>query len=391
MKHPDELLDDIRRRLDRTWPEALVIGAAGQTWPHSFPLGVPQGDVLDKAEDLFGWVREWNAWSEQRRSVAGLELRSATRVYRTTRQTIPTHLVVPSLDAAAELVGNRWPERLDQARARLVALDTGSSGGALDAATLRAVNAYSSVDFDLLVEAVAWFAHHPSSGLTPRQVPIVGIHSKWLDSIGRRDLICRLAGLDDLGLNESRPHPVNLTYLDPAHRASGGRRHDSIVPGDRASPAYRPQLVLICENRDSVVFFPELPSAIAIQGAGNEGPARITELLATGWLPADVRLMYWGDLDVRGFEIVNEYRARGIAIETLLMDMTALLTYAPYGVNVAPSGAPLPRGERRSLVHLTTSEREAYDAVSGGTFPARIEQERIPLHVALDAIIARSM
>jgi hypothetical protein len=390
MKQPAELLADVRRRLERTWADAVLARDGDGAWPHDFPLGAPRGAELDRSGDLFAWARIWNEWVQRHGVDPAIALRSATRAFRSTRQTVPTHVAVSTVDAAARLVGGTWPATLAQGRERLAALRSLGSSVEPDRTSLRTINAYAPVDFALLLSAIAWFAEHPASGLTPRQVPIAGMHSKWLDSDGRRELISRLARLEGLGLDERRPHPVNVTYLDPAHRDAGRRRHDSIVPGDHAASVYPPRLVLICENRDSAVFFPSVRGALALQGAGNEGPTRIQELLACGWLPPSARLIYWGDLDMRGLEIVNGYRARGIPIETLLMDLAALHRYAAFGVNTSPSGAPLARGPQRSLSWLTAGERAAYEAIATDSkLPARVEQERIPLADALRELTAR--
>lgn len=378
MKSPGEVLADVERRLTRTWAETVVAGDQSLAWPHDFPLGTPTGTALDQESGLFDWVRSWADLSTER----GTELRHATRLYRATKQTVPTHLVVSTIDAAAQLVGLGWPDRLASARDRHDALLVTCPKADIDEATLTVINGYGEADFALLLEAARWFQENAASGLTPRQVPIVGMHSKWLDSVGRRDLICRLSGLDALGLDERRPHAVSLTYLDPHQRATG-RLHDSIVPGDNARPAFPPRLLIICENRDSAVFFPEVVQGIAIQGAGNEGPTRIKELLDVGWIPLDSRLVYWGDMDARGYEIVNDYRARGVAMTTILMDFESVQKYSEVGVPTIPPATIT----RRHLRHLTDGETAAYYAVtSGAEFPQRIEQERIPLRDALAAI-----
>ncbi|MHB1431884.1 MAG: DUF3322 domain-containing protein [Streptosporangiaceae bacterium] len=55
----------------------------------------------------------------------------------------------------------------------------------------------------------------------PRQVPVEGLHTKWMNT--RHALIRDLAGV--VGLNLAPPHPARLhfTYLDPEHRRAGHR------------------------------------------------------------------------------------------------------------------------------------------------------------------------
>ncbi|MEU4516718.1 DUF3322 domain-containing protein [Nonomuraea wenchangensis] len=59
------------------------------------------------------------------------------------------------------------------------------------AAVVRAADGYSDTDFGLLCAAAAWFRVNSDSGLTPRQVPIEGLHAKWLNT--HRPLVMALA------------------------------------------------------------------------------------------------------------------------------------------------------------------------------------------------------
>lgn len=100
------------------------------------------------------------------------------------------------------------------------------------------------------------------------------------------------------------------------------------------------------------------------------------------------RIFYWGDLDARGFEIANEYRRFGVRIETVLMDMAALNRYAAFRAETDERGRPLKRSARKTLTHLTSSELEAYETLTDPEWsgPIRVEQERIPLKVALGQV-----
>ncbi|WP_223884566.1 DUF2220 domain-containing protein [Micromonospora craniellae] len=64
---------------------------------------------------------------------------------------------------------------------------------------------------------------------------------------------------------------MHFTYLDPAHLAAGGRRHDSVTIGDRAQPVYQPRVVIISENKDTAIHFPALDGAVSVEGVGRGG------------------------------------------------------------------------------------------------------------------------
>jgi hypothetical protein len=76
--------------------------------------------------------------------------------------------------------------------------------------------------------AAAWFRVNSASGLTLRQVPIEGLHAKWLNT--HRPLVTALARLDTLGLVTSHPQRVHFTYLAPGHLAAGTTRSPSATP-----------------------------------------------------------------------------------------------------------------------------------------------------------------
>lgn len=318
-------------------PETLLA-----SWPYAFPIG--QRSSADLARDFAAataWAANWRAWS----GAHGTTLRTRTRLVHGTDQELPTHLVIADADHAARLCGPAWVQRLEQGRLRATVLaDTFphllESG--LLAATVAAVDDLSDVDFDLLRRAGTWFATHDATGLTPRQVPIEGLHAKWLNH--RQALVRRLSSRDDLGLLPPHPPRVHFTYLDPTHRAAGRRRHDSATIGDHMLPAYQPQVVVISENKDTAIHFPELDAGISVEGVGRGG----TTIAALPWLAAAEHIFYWGDMDADGLEILNEFRAAGVPAASLFMDIAAYTAWERYGTNLDPRGRPLQAVERLS-------------------------------------------
>ncbi|MDR6987570.1 hypothetical protein J2Y66_002052 [Paenarthrobacter nitroguajacolicus] len=76
---------------------------------------------------------------------------------------------------------------------------------------------YGEVDFGLLLSVADWYRRDPARanlGVTPRQVPIPGVHAKWLQS--HRRGVQALTGIDDLALLPGHPPRIHFTYLDPA-------------------------------------------------------------------------------------------------------------------------------------------------------------------------------
>ncbi|CRK61951.1 FIG005429: hypothetical protein [Alloactinosynnema sp. L-07] len=247
------------------------------------------------------------------------------------------------------------------------------------ARVLVAVDGLSDVDFDLLCRAADWFAVNDATGLTPRQVPIAGMHAKWLNT--RQALVMDLAGVENLRLAPAHPARIHFTYLDPAHRSAGGRRYDSATVGDRVPLSYQPEIVIISENKDTAIHFPELAGGLSVEGVGRGGGTAA----AFDWITGAPRVFYWGDMDADGLEILDGFRAAGVPARSILMDQNTYESWEQFGTSLDRHGKPLGPRTARPVPHLTETERALYHQIisPNWTRHRRIEQERIPLSEAL--------
>lgn len=417
MKPPALVVEDVRRRLARTWADVVLSehgwhtadpdtsrdaksytptdvavptrqedydgnGAAGP-WPYAFPLGQPSAELLIASfGEVVAFVGDWREWSSQ----SGLTLRWRERRVHGTQQQLPTHLLVDTVDSAARLTG--WQQRLSLARIRASVLLDRYPHLPCPARTLRQVLDHDEVDFDLLCHVADWFVARAASGpvepMTPRQVPIQGLHAKWLNT--RHALVRDLAGVEDLALLPPHPPRLHFTYLDPDYLAAGGRIHDSVTVTDRVRLPYVPRIVVISENKDTAIHFPPLTGGVAVEGAGCGG----TTAASIGWLAGADAVFYWGDMDSDGLEILDGFRAAGVPARSLLMDRGAFERWERYGTSVDQHGNPLPPRVPRPTPHLTAHERGLYEDLCSPDWMRhrRIEQERIPLHVALEEVHA---
>lgn len=369
------------RRLGKTWSRAVL---TGEGWPYRVALGgLSRADLLDRYAEEAGTAqalrlaaRDWGCTVEERsRSVARMRL------------SLPTHLVVPDLDTAARVAGGPWPGRVAAGRQRAGVLGlTGSAGEkdlAASAKVVAATDGWSDVDVELLRDTAAWFVEHGrAEGLTPRQVPVPGLHAKWLD--GRAWVVALLAGLDDLGL-VGRPPSIGLTYLDPQHLASGGRRFDAVTPGDAFVPAYPVRVAVVCENKDTRLFLHPCPGAVAVDGYGNA----VTRLGRLPWVVEAETIVYWGDIDATGYLLLSRAReALGRPVRSLLMDEATRRAYERFGTSTDADGRPIRRVPVTRPVSLEPHEQEVYDLLTDPDFAGfvRYEQERIPLDAAARAL-----
>lgn len=389
---PAEVAGVVAKKLKGSWAERICAELAGEA-QRPVDVGLRPGVDGSAAVDRLGhgtWTRWHLAWS-------GLALEDLPGIeceYRDIRVSgVPNRrpwcLRIRDLEAGLRLLALLGgPDLdLDVDRVRRIATRLHDAGAELTPGTLRAACRLSDTDVDVAVEAVAWLRQHPDlSGWTTRQLPVPTMHTKWLGAHGKliEDLLRR--GIRD----ETRPRlsVVHLTYVDPGYLATGQRRHDAWTTGDNHHLAYRPRIVLVVENRDCRLWFPELVGTVVVEGSGKAVAASLSRI---DWLVNADHLGYWGDVDSDGFAILDSFRAelepRGVLVHSLLMDTAALARYAHLGVNHDKNGDPLKPCTRR-LPHLTETEAACYASVAtaGEARFRRIEQERIDLADAVEAL-----
>ncbi|SPT51284.1 Uncharacterized protein conserved in bacteria [Actinomadura madurae] len=383
---PAVALDSLRRKVHQKWAAAVCAElGAGEPITFSVPLrpGVSTGSAVARLgyPDWHEWHMRWREFADR---TGVLIVRKPVSVQGVTDE-YPAMLVA-GLDAAVALVSGTEPPTVDIDRARALASSLRSAGAVLTPATLRAVYALGVDDVEVLLSAVTWLRENPdASAWTARQLPIPGMHTKWLDTHGA--LLRDAAGRDVRAEVRSRPAVLHLTYVDPGHAASGSRRHDAWTTGDTHDIAYRPRIVLVVENRDSRLWFPPVPGTIVVEGGGKAAAALLANV---PWIRAADHIVYWGDIDADGYAILDRLRAALAEptpdgappkpVTSILMGAADLHQYAPHGVNHDRSGR-LIKPSPAILRHLTEAEAIAYDtiATAGPTPFRRIEQEAIPL------------
>jgi hypothetical protein len=385
---PADAVESLRRKVHQKWAAAVCADlGVGDPVTFSVPLrpGVSTGSAVARIGHAawHEWHMRWREFAEGHPADVVI-VRKPVSVQGVTDD-YPVTLVA-DLDAAVALVCGTEPPTVDVARARALVSSLRSTGAVLTPATVRAAYQLGAADTEVLLSAVTWLRRHPDAGAwTARQLPVPGMHTKWLDTHGA--LLRDVAGRDVRDEVRSRPAVLHLTYVDPDHAASGRRRHDAWTTGDTHDIAYRPRIVLVVENRDSRLWFPPVRDTIVVEGGGK---AAANLLANVPWIRAADHVVYWGDIDADGYAILDRFRAALAEpapddappkpVPSILMDATDLHRYARHGVNHDKAGRPI-KPSPAILPHLTEAEATAYDtiATSGPTPFRRIEQEAIPL------------
>jgi len=381
MKPVAAVVTSVTNRLKDSWAADLTTPPG--RWPWRVSVTPPEsGAAAANRPAVRKWSHAWHSFADTH----GLVLDQANRRIGGLAETLPTHVTVPDVHAAARIAGAPWPQRLERAAGRLAIIDGLFRDAALPTSAVRLADSLGDTDFDLAVAAAAWFQHNPLvwPGLTPRQVPVPGLHGKWLNT--HLPLLQALSGITNLTL-AVRPTRIHFTHADPDYRDAGGRHHDSQTLGDHITLPYQPDLLLICENKDTVVMFPPHTGLTIIEGGGTAASRLLPQI---PWIAEHPRVVYWGDLDADGLVILDALRAAGIGAHGMLMDRNTYETYERFGAWTNPDGTPVPCRPRRPTPFLTADERSLYDDLTNPAWPRvrRVEQERIPLQVAADRLTA---
>lgn len=188
---------------------------------------------------------------------------------------------------------------------------------------------------------------------------------------------------------------IRWRMLDPKMSSSlyeGARSMiDSIVPIDvLAHLKLNFEHVIICENEVCYLNLPAITNSIAIFGSGY----KVGLLSELPWLK-DKDIIYWGDIDTHGFNILNSFREAlnysfkdshydaSLKVRTMLMDMDTLNSNKHYIVQESESVSTF-------LATLKGKEYLCYEALINHSMgkQVRLEQELIPFDQVLAALKA---
>lgn len=375
---PKELGELLLRRYNNQHKSWLL--GEGQ-WPLSVSLGVPtENDVASNAPGVRRWVDAWTTWSGPGK-VSWVSRQWA----RLGTQQLPATLALASPLDAAGVVGQarRWTV-VERRYRRLIERWPQLAGQTVVGRHFSVLADYPDQDFSRLMAMLDWLERNPASGLAPRQLPIVGLDTKWLEKRTGliTDLLRGILGNDAPGDFYSvcglrRPAVrIRLRILCPRLRQRVGGLNDIEAPIlELAQLAISPQRILIVENLETGLALPDMDGAVAFMRLGNA----VSVLGELPWLKrADV--IYWGDIDTHGYAILNRARSMFPDLSTVLMDQETLLSYRDLW------GEEDPQSPETTLPLLTEPECTVFYGLKDGLWgrQLRLEQERIPWPIALD-------
>lgn len=387
--HPE----DVRARCKRQFARehlAWLGEPAGAGETQTIALGAPtQNEAAADPEAVRAWAAAWSTWeSTHQLGAVTWETRKWPRLGT---QRLPASLVIRLLDDVAKLAdqGSRW----QRAMARHHLLSTVCiwlPGRPAPQRLFDALADFSDVEFERLLSLMHWLSEHPVSGLQLRQLPVVGLDTKWVEQ--RRGLIIELlqcrpsqpsgdqAGRDLhalLGLAK-QPTRMRMRLLGGDLRRQAGGLCDIEAPVEElATLPIAPRLAFVVENLESGLALPAVAGAVTLMKLGHA----VNLLRLMPWLRS-ARVVVWGDIDTHGFAILDRVRAVLPQAESMLMDRDTLLSNRALWVE-----EPRPY-DGTDLGRLSEFERLVFDGLAGNLWGVnvRLEQERLPWPLVLSAL-----
>ena len=371
---------EIVKKAERKYKDVLRAHLTGENvFPMEFPVGKVPLD-LAKRRQYFDELRERS--KEQTGSGYVIDWDKVNK-RRLGQQTIPKRVIIETLDDYLGLTRkrtqfDRFTADVDKIRRHFPQLENWihtNTKSILD----------NSGEWGYLLEVCDYFVKHPRPNMYIRELPIP-VHTKFIEQHSRilRELLDTLLPADAIttaandfsqrfGL-KTLPPTMRIRLLEEQLDWQYGLRLDDLtLPVDQLAHLLtehiQPKTVIIAENLMNFLTLPQTPNGVGLFGRGFA-----VQLLAdVRWLH-QWRVIYWGDIDAHGFQILSDLRQLFPHVRSVMMDQQTLDDHAGYVVE-----GNRVRGDRFDGL----TEAEAIVAQHVLEHNLRMEQEHIPQEYAL--------
>lgn len=232
--------------------------------------------------------------------------------------------------------------------------------------------------WESILKVCNYFKNCPKPNLYIRELP-ASVHTKFIET--NQSILTELLDLivqNYINQNEREfEKRFNLKFREPLVRFKVldkeisqnffSNLDDISIPVSQFESLKLPlKQVLIVENKTTLyttLTLPKMDKTIAIFGQGNA----VTNIQNAKWLN-DLTILYWGDIDAHGFEILSRIRKHFSHTKSVLMDK---ITFEKFFEN--DSGKP---ATDTTTLNLTENESELYNLLKINNW--RLEQEKIP-------------
>jgi len=247
-----------------------------------------------------------------------------------------------------------------------------------------------SGQWENIIKVCIYFKNNPRPNLYIRELPI-NVHTKFIESY--QSIIAELLDIiiDPFVNHQEKDFEkrYNLKYRESLVRfrildkkisqAFFSGIDDIAIPVSQFSKLELPVIkAIIVENKTNLyttLTLPNMEGAIAIYGSGYG----VSNLRNVDWL-RNIEILYWGDIDAQGFEILSQVRGYLKQTKSILMDNHTFEKFFENDI-----GTPT----KISIdLNLTDAEKLLYKKLKENNW--RLEQEKIPVEYVNSIIGVKS-
>jgi len=230
-----------------------------------------------------------------------------------------------------------------------------------------------------ILQVCQYFKQNPKPNFYIRELPIK-VHTKFVERNKSiiRELLDVLISEHVKSEEKEFENRFNLKYAEPQIRFKVLDKtisdrffsgvDDIAIPVSQFEKLDLPlKEVLVVENKTTLyttLTLPKMNDTIAIFGSGFS----VFNLKNVRWFD-NLKILYWGDIDVQGFEILSQFRTYFPQTKSVLMDKKTFDTFFEND-NGTPTNIS-------TKLNLTDEELMLYDILKTNNW--RLEQEKIPL------------
>ncbi|MCU0498700.1 MAG: DUF2220 family protein [Anaerolineae bacterium] len=365
--------DEIKRKSEREYTRYLTTWLTGDPFT---PIALPIGRIPSEYSELSRVIGALDQGDKSKRGY-GYEITWQKRnTQRYGPQSIPQTITIPTEHDLLKLAGKVKEFGQFKHDVGLIRAAFGDRLADWMLKNIPLILKYAD-DWPDLIKVGRYFDQHPRPDLYLRQLPIA-VHTKFIET-HEEAVRALLDGLlppdairDPTSASVTRRYYlryaeslIRLRILDPILQAALALPFSELsVPISQfAGFEWGQARYVIVENQMTFLALPPLPNTIAIFGKGFD----VGQLKQATQLRACV-IVYWGDLDAHGFQILSQLRGFLPQTVSVMMDRITWQRFEPYAVDGTPTKISL-------LPNLTPDESDLF--VELQTHNRRLEQEHL--------------
>lgn len=388
LKHEDSTNREILTSIMQSYESGMPFRDISDSSPYPLRVALKRPFSLSSIprhmDRVLTWQRQIEAFAQRN----GLEIEYRDHSSRAFgRQRIPEALIIPDGPTHAEVL--RVGKQYRKIRESLTLIHEQAHELFSWSAANQGTIAEAESSIPALLRVYIWRKTHPE--LTPfiRELNLEGVHTKLVERHQKLLAAWFKAGLDEHWLQERRHFKdfsrrygfarerrrIRFRFLSYSDSPLAGISDFELYQHE-VEPSFMQNIhsVIIVENHLSFLSLQARKGVAAIDGSGY-GAATLVSL---SWL-REKRILYFGDCDAHGLDILSRLRSSLPKITSICMNLRTFETFAAYSTHdsSAPISTPHNLDERELKLFNQLHDR----SLKGQT--NRLEQERIPLNFVM--------